>query len=225
MAGPGFKSRRISRHSGEIAVVQPVEHPLLLPNAGPPLTVVRPDRMWPQRHLRPILGRLAVIRLDEAAADEQDISDPDVAALRLRPDVDALIFAALVQLFETDGIVVVRVVLDSLLVRISAVIEQDAPTGNAVFGPVVDGAFVVGFGADDVFAVSVVVKSPCRDMRELDRSDHLSTAETTRGERVWTKGKSAHMSEPKIHVRAEIERPRPAPESELTHPTASHSAY
>lgn len=109
-----------------------------------------------------------MIRLDEAAADEQDISDPDVSALCLRPDVDALVFATLVQLFETDGIVVERVVLDSLLVRIPAVIKQDAPTGNAVFGPMVDGAFVVGFRADDVFAVSVVVKSPCRDMCELD---------------------------------------------------------
>lgn len=181
MGGPSFKSRRVSRHGGEIAVVQPVENLLLLANAGPPLTVIRPDRMWPQRHLRPLLGRLTVIGLDEAAADEQDISDPDVSALCLRPDVDALVLAALVQFFETDGIVVVRVVLDPLLVGISAVIEQDAPTGNAVFGPVVDGAFVVGFGANDVLAVGVVVESPCRDMRKLDRSDPLSMAELHMG--------------------------------------------
>lgn len=79
-----------------------------------------------------------MIRLDEAAPDEQDIPDPDIPALRLRPDIDTLILAALVQFFEADGVVVVWIVLDSLLVGISAVIEQDATTGDAVFGPVVD---------------------------------------------------------------------------------------
>jgi len=109
-----------------------------------------------------------VICLDEAAADEQDISDPDIPALCLRADVDALIFAALVQFFETDGIVVVGIVLDSLLVGISAVIEQNTSSGNAVFGPVVDGAFVVGFGAEDVFAMGVVVEGTGGNMGELN---------------------------------------------------------
>lgn len=35
----------------------------------------------------------------------------------------------------------------------------------------------VGFGADDVFAVGVVVEGPCWDMGELDQSNHLSMAE------------------------------------------------
>lgn len=121
--GPSFKSRRVSRHGGEIAVVQPVENLLLLPDARPPLTVIRTNRMRPQRHLRPLLGRLAVIGLHEAAPDEQDIANPDIPTLRLRPDINTLIFAALVQFFETDGVVVVRIVLDSLLVGISAVVE------------------------------------------------------------------------------------------------------
>lgn len=119
-----------------------------------------------------------MIGLDEAAADEQDISDPDIPALCLRADVDALIFAALVQFFETDGIVVVGIVLDPLLVGISAVIEQNTSSGDAVFGPVVDGAFVVGFGAENVFAVGVVIEGSGGDMSELDRLDHLSMAET-----------------------------------------------
>ena len=118
-----------------------------------------------------------MIGLYKAAPDEQDISDPDVAALCLRPDVDALILSALVQLLETDGVVIVWVVLDPLFVGISAVIKQDAPTGNAVFGPVVDGAFVVGLGADDIFAVGVVVKGSSWDMRELDRPEFLRMVE------------------------------------------------
>ncbi len=52
----------------------------------------------------------------------------------------------------------VGVILDALFVGIGAVIEQDAAAGNAVVGPVVDGAFVVCFGTSDIFAVGVVIE-------------------------------------------------------------------
>ena len=185
MRGPSLKSRRVSRHGREIAVVQPVENLLLLPDARPPLTVVRSDRMRPQRHPFRFFWRLAVIRLDEAAPDEQDISNPDVPTLGLWPDVDPLILTALVQFFETDGVVVVWIVLDALLVGIAAIVEQDASTGNAVFGPVVDGAFVISLRAEDVFAVRVVVEGSGRDVRELDRSDFLSMAEFIKRRVSW----------------------------------------
>lgn len=108
-----------------------------------------------------------MIGLHEAASNEQDIPDPDVPALCLGPDVDALVFATLIQLFEADGVVVVWIVLDTLLVGISAVIKQDTPARDAMFGPVMDGAFVVGLGTEDVFAVGVVVEGPGWDVGEL----------------------------------------------------------
>ncbi len=132
--------------------------------------------MWSQRSFRTLLGRFTVICLDEPAPDEENISDSDIPALRLRTDVNALVFSALVQFFEADGVVVVRVVLDSLLVGVSAVVEEHASTGDAVFGPVVDGAFVVGFWADNVFTVGVVVEGASWDMGKLQFVSELNGA-------------------------------------------------
>jgi hypothetical protein len=47
---------------------------------------------------------LAVVRLRPAHADEKDVSDLDIAALGLRPDVDALVFAASGELFPGYGV-------------------------------------------------------------------------------------------------------------------------
>lgn len=123
--------------------------------------------MRPQRPRCPLVRRFTIVRLDKPAADEEDIPRFDVAALRRRADIDALVFAALVQLFERDRVVVVRVVLDALAVRVAAVVEQDAAAGDAVLGPVVDGALGVGGGADDVGAVCVVVEGAGRKVGEL----------------------------------------------------------
>ena len=54
--------------------------------------------------------------------------------------------------------------------RVPAVVEEYASTGNSVFGPMVDGTFVVGFWTEDVFTMGVVVKGPGWDMGELKMS-------------------------------------------------------
>ena len=167
MARPRLKTRRIPRHRGEVAIMQPVDNPLFLRHPRPPLSIIDPKLMRPQRHPRPLVRRLAVIRLHKPTADEQDIADLDIAALCLRMDIDALVFAAVVQLFERDGVVVVGVVLDAFSVRVGAVVEEDAAAGDAVLGPVVDGAFVVRFRSEDVGAVRVVVEGAGCEVGEL----------------------------------------------------------
>jgi hypothetical protein len=57
----------------------------------------------------PLSGRLRVVCRHEAGADEQDVADLDVAALRGGADVQALRFAAGDQLRERDLMALVRV--------------------------------------------------------------------------------------------------------------------
>ncbi len=114
MTRPSLKTRRISRHSGKIAIVQPINHLLLLHDAHVPLAVVGSDDMFPQGARRALVRRLGIIRFDVAAADHEDVADGDVAALCARPDVDALVFAAGVELVVRDrvkGVGVVGVVV------------------------------------------------------------------------------------------------------------------
>lgn len=96
--------------------------------------------------------RLAVICFFPAAPDEQHVAGFDVAALSCGPDIDALVFTAVVEVFEGDGVVVVGVVSDSFFVGVASVVEEDAAAGDAMFSPVVDRAFVVGMRARDVAA-------------------------------------------------------------------------
>lgn len=105
-----------------------------------------------QRRLGPILIALAVICFFPAAAHKQHVAGFDVAALSNRPDVDALVFAAAVKLLPGNRVVVIRIVVDALFVRVASVVEEDAAACDAVFGPVVNRAFVVGAGASDVTA-------------------------------------------------------------------------
>ena len=56
----------------------------------------------------------------------------NIATLSFWTYVDALILATLIQLFERDGIVVVRVVLDALLMCVATIVEQDTSTGDPV---------------------------------------------------------------------------------------------
>lgn len=82
-ARPRLKCRRVARHRGEIAVVQPVQHGVFLGHAceaGPS----------PLREKRAFRRGLAVVGGDEAAADEQDVADLDAAALGGGSDVKAL---------------------------------------------------------------------------------------------------------------------------------------
>lgn len=87
-----------------------------------------------------------------ARAHEEDVPDLDIAALRGREDVDALVFAALLEFGEGDGVRRGRVVGDAFGLGVAAVVEQDGAAGEAVRGPVVDAAFVV---VGDALAVEV----------------------------------------------------------------------
>jgi len=167
LRGPALKGRRVARYRREVAVVQPVEHGLLLldarpldaPRLGAVLQVHRA-----QRGRGPLLGGQLVIPLDPARADQQDVADLDVAALRLRADVDPLRLAAFPQLLEGDGVAEVRVVGDAVGFGVSPVVEEDAAAGDAVVGPVVDAAFEVGVGARDVTSL-------CLDNRSVSEQD------------------------------------------------------
>lgn len=114
MTRPGLESRCIPRHRSEIAIVQPINNPLLLTEPSIALPIVLTERVFAQRQGLGLLAWQAVVALDEAAADEEDIADFDVAALRRRADVDALVFAAVVELFVAYGVVFVGVVAEGV---------------------------------------------------------------------------------------------------------------
>ena len=90
-----------------------------------------------------------------------------MAALRLGPDIDPLRQPALAELLVRDAVRGVGVVADAVGEGVAAVVEEEAPSGDAVGGPVVDAAFVVGGGAGDVGAVRVVVEGLPADVGEL----------------------------------------------------------
>ena len=123
--------------------------------------------MRSQRQPLPLLRRRRMVRFHPATPHEQQIPDLDIPAQRFGPDVDTLCFAAPVELGVGDGVVVVAVVGDVVGVGVAAVVEQDAAAGDPVLGPVVDGAFLVGVGAEDVGGLGVVVESAGGDVGEL----------------------------------------------------------
>lgn len=153
MRRPRLKRRRIPRHTRKITIMQPIQHFRLLlhPRILEPILAIQ-ARPMAQRGSRALGIRLAVVRLLPARADEEHVADFDVAALSGGADVDSLVFAAGVELVKGDGVVVEGVVGDAFFVGVAAVVEEDAAAGDAVLGPVVDGAFVVCCGADDVAA-------------------------------------------------------------------------
>jgi hypothetical protein len=67
------------------------------------------------------------------------------------PNVDALVFRAVVEILQRDAVVAIWIVVDALFECVGPVVEQDAAAGNAVLCPVVDAALVaVGGGAYNV---------------------------------------------------------------------------
>lgn len=108
-----------------------------------------------------------MVCLRKTTSDEQEIPDFYIAALCFGADVDALVFPALVELLVGYTVGVVGVVYDAVSVGEGAVVEEDTTARDAVGGPVVDGAFVVGFGVCDVFGVGVVVEGVGGDVGEL----------------------------------------------------------
>lgn len=203
MRRPSLECGSVSSSGCEVTIVQPIDHPLLLAQSGPSLPIVDAELVRAHGKGIALVRRLRVVRLNPSAADEEHVADLDISALGGGTDVNALVQAALVELLVlvsvkavktgagvtrlvADWVVVVRIVLYALLLCIASVIEQDATTGNAVFGPMVDTAFVARIGpagCDDVGALGlqaissgirkggvasyVIVEGTCLNPREL----------------------------------------------------------
>lgn len=133
--------------------MQPIQNFLFLAQPRKPVSI-RPSfpGIMGHRSFSSFFIALAVICFFPATSNEEHVSGLDVAALSCGSDVDALIFAAVVEFLEGDGMVVVGVVGDSFFVGVASVVEEDAAAGNAVVSPVVNRAFVVGVRTSDVAA-------------------------------------------------------------------------
>ena len=116
----------------------------------------------PSCQVIPFLRRHAIVRFDESASDEQDITNLYVSTLRLRSDIDFLVLSASLELRIRYAVRFVRVELDALFFCVGAVIEENAAACDAVVRPVVDRAFVIGAGTD-----GVVVEGLCGYPGEL----------------------------------------------------------
>ncbi len=139
MSRPRLKRRRITRHSSKIAIMQPIQHLFFLRYPRKPQTrLISLPRSMSQCQFSILLVTLTIIYFLPATSNEKHIADFDVATLRCRPDVDALVFTAVVQLVPGDFVVVVWIVADSLFVCVAPVVEEYAATGDPVFGQVVD---------------------------------------------------------------------------------------
>ena len=82
----------------------------------------------------------------------------DVSTLCFRPDINSLILPTRFELGVGYTFGFIGVQRDAILVTVGAVVEEDPTACDTVVGPVVDGAFVVCFVADYVFAVGVIVE-------------------------------------------------------------------
>lgn len=151
--------------------MQPVQNLLFLTHTRIPKSILAifPASM-PSRSLIPRIITLTVVRLLPPTANEQHITDLDVTALCGRSNIDTLVFAALVQLFPGNGIVVERIIIDAFLLRVASVVEQDAATSDAVLCPVVDGALVVCGGAGYICAFGLEMSSATEMLYERENS-------------------------------------------------------
>lgn len=90
---PALEGRGVAAHGAEVAVVQPVLDGFFLLDARPLRVLGVRVAVATECEFRALFRRACVEVLGPAGADQQDVSDLDVAALRGGPDVDALVFA------------------------------------------------------------------------------------------------------------------------------------
>ena len=173
---PALKRRRITRHSGKVAIMQPIDHGLLLFHASPFLLAVRADAHRPFGELLELLIWFGVVVLDEATAYEKHIPNLYISALCLRANINALIFAASFELGVGDSIVGEGIEGYTIFLRIGLPVEQDAAPGYAVLAPVMLGAFQVRVRADKVRALGVVVEEVGGDVADMAESIPLGAA-------------------------------------------------
>ena len=132
--------------------------------------------MRTQGQLIPLFLRFAKVCLDETASDEKQVSDLYVSTLCLRSYVNTLVFTTGFQFGVGYSIRLVGVEGDTFLLAVGFVVKENAASGDAVVGPVVNGAFVVGSGTDNVGAVGVVIEGVGGDPGEMSESVPLSAA-------------------------------------------------
>jgi hypothetical protein len=162
---PRLKTRRIARHSTEIAIMQPIHNVVVLANTRPALLIRLPKRMRSQRRRGPLLHTRKIIRIHEPRADEQDIADLDIPALCLGTDVDSLRLATRSQVRQADFVPLVRIVGSA---GVAPVVEQDPAAADAVYVPVVDAAFVRAGGRTvDVGASAAIVEGCGRGVGDV----------------------------------------------------------
>jgi hypothetical protein len=124
--------------------VQPIENLLLLAQTRITLTIFSVlSGSVAKRSFRTVSIAFVVVCLFPAAADEKQVSYLDVTTLSSWPNVHTLVFAALVQLFPGNWIVIVWVIIDAFFVRVPTVVEENSTSCDAVLGPVMYGAFEV----------------------------------------------------------------------------------
>lgn len=163
---PRLEGRRVAAHRREVAVVQPIQNLLFLRDARPALAVVA-RLVRAERRGTALLRRLAVVGFFPAATDEQDVADVDVAALGGGADVETLGFATCRELRVGNGVAIEGIVSYALTAGVGAIVEEDSPAGDTVLRPMMDGAFIVGGGADNVGAFGAVVEVACGYVGEL----------------------------------------------------------
>jgi hypothetical protein len=177
-ARPRLEARRIARHRAEPAIVQPVEHVVLLlqPRVGAGAAPARGQRRAPGAAERGVRGA-------EARAHEERVAGAHVAALRGRAQVEGLRGRAGAQVGVGDGVggwagalagsrgegggLAEGVVVDAVGLGVAPVVEEDAAGGDAVVGPVVERVLQVRRRADVVAALAAVVEGLCWDVCEL----------------------------------------------------------
>ena len=160
--GPALEGRGVAAHGAEVAVVQPVLDGLFLLNARPLCLLGVRVAVAAERELRALLWRACVEVLGPARADQEDVSDLDVAALRGGPDVDPLVFAHGDEVVVADGVGCRRVVFDPLRVRPRAVVEEHRAAGEPVGRPVwLTSIFMLVLGFELVLPSVQRYSNPC----------------------------------------------------------------
>lgn len=89
--------------------MQPIDHRLLLLYARPSLTVLLPMGVLPQGPGSPRLGRLGIVGVDEAGADEEEVSHLDITSLCHGANINSLVLPRLGELLVGDGVILIWV--------------------------------------------------------------------------------------------------------------------
>lgn len=127
-------------------------------------------RHGPQSELTTLLRRVRPVRSDPAAAHKQHIARLDVAALSGRADVHALRLADLRQEVKTHFVARIRIVDDAVGLAVGPDVEEDAAARNAVLRPVMNAAFQVRVGTNNVPFLGVVIKRLGARVRKMAES-------------------------------------------------------